>query len=270
MMVEKKSGATTVRRHHANIRKALQHAVKMDLISSNPADKVEKPKQQPFIAGFYNDDELNLLFKKVKGSKLELPIIVAAFYGLRRSEVLGLKWNAIDFKKKTLTIRHTIAKVMDDNGNTRLLQKDRTKNKSSFRTLPLIPQVEDLLLRKQDQDQEYRRACRSAYSKKYTDYIFVDELGMLLNPDYLTAGFPHLLEKHGLRKIRLHDLRHSCASLLLKNGVSMKAIQDWLGHSSFSTTANLYAHLDFDSKLDTATTIGNTLTIHLPFSQNMS
>lgn len=173
-------------------------------------------------------------------------------------------WSAIDFKQKTLTIRHTVSEILDDNGKAYLLQKDRTKNKSSFRTLPLIPQVEELLLRKKAQDQEYMKICRGAYSKKFIDYVFVDELGVLLKPDYLTRGFPNMLEEHGLRKIRFHDLRHSCASLLLKRGVSMKAIQDWLGHSNFSTTANLYAHLDYDSKLDTATAIGGALAIHIP------
>jgi len=91
----------------------------------------------------------------------------------------------------------------------------------------------------------------------------VDELGVLLKPDYLTRGFPNLLEKHGLRKIRLHDLRHSCASLLLKSGVSMKAIQEWLGHSNFGTTANLYAHLEYESKQGSADAIGGALAIHL-------
>jgi len=113
------------------------------------------------------------------------------------------------------------------------------------------------------------KACRSSYSKKYTDYVFVDELGVLLRPDYLTSGFPYLLEKYGLRRIRLHDLRHSCASLLLKSGVSMKAIQDWLGHSNFATTANLYAHLDYASKIVTATTIGSALTINMPSLLNV-
>jgi len=261
MMTEQKCSASTVRRHHANIRKALQHAVKTDLIATNPADKVEKPKQQPFIAGFYNGENLNLLFEKAKGTKLELPIIVSAFYGLRRSEVLGLKWSAVDFKRKTLTICHTVTEVLDDNGNKYLVQKDRTKSKSSFRTLPLIPQVEEALLRKKAEDEKYKKICRNSYSKQYADYVFVDELGVLLNPEYLTKGFPNLLDKHGLRRIRYHDLRHSCASLLLNNGVSMKAIQEWLGHSHFSTTANFYAHLDYDSKRDSANAIGDALMI---------
>ena len=80
----------------------------------------------------------------------------------------------------------------------------------------------------------------------------LDEMGNILKPDYLSTGFASLLEKNDMRHIRFHDLRHTCASLLLKNGVPMKQIQEWLGHSDFSTTANIYAHLDFNSKLDSA------------------
>ena len=99
---------------------------------------------------------------------------------------------------------------------------------------------------------DFETKNRKCYNKKYLDYICVDEMGTLISPHYLTSAFPKLLEKNGLRKIRFHDLRHSCASLLLTNGVSMKQIQEWLGHSDFSTTANVYAHLDFNSKLSSA------------------
>ena len=84
-------------------------------------------------------------------------------------------------------------------------------------------------------------------------------MGNLINPDYITDAFPRFLEKNNLRRIRFHDLRHSCASLLLANGVAMKQIQEWLGHSDFSTTANIYAHLDFNSKLASADAMVNGL-----------
>ena len=76
----------------------------------------------------------------------------------------------------------------------------------------------------------------------------MDEIGNIISPNYVTTAFSKLLEKNGMRHIRYHDLRHSCASLMLANGVPMKQIQEWLGHSDFSTTANIYAHLDYRSK----------------------
>lgn len=94
------------------------------------------------------------------------------------------------------------------------------------------------------------RVCGNCYNKEYKDYICVDEMGNLPEPGYITSDFPKLLAKNELRHIRFHDLRHTCASMLLKNGVPMKQIQEWLGHSDFSTTANIYAHLDYAAKLN--------------------
>ena len=89
----------------------------------------------------------------------------------------------------------------------------------------------------------------------------VDSLGVLLKPDYLTQHFEIIIKKNNLKKIRYHDLRHSCASLLLANGVSLKEIQDWLGHLDYSTTANIYSHLEYGAKLKSAGKISETLNI---------
>lgn len=137
--------------------------------------------------------------------------------------------------------------------------QDITKTKSSMRTLPLIPAFKELLQHKKQQQNEFQRMCGKSYNKDYLGYICVDEMGRLLSPHYLTEAFAKLLKKHGLRKIRYHDLRHSCASLLLANGVPMKQIQEWLGHSDFSTTANVYAHLECNSKRLSAAAMTNGL-----------
>ncbi len=244
--------------YHANIHKALKYAVKNDLIPSNPADKVERPKKNRFVGSFYDSDEVEKLFAVAKGTKLEIPIFLGAFYGLRRSEAIGLKWSAIDFQNDTISIRHTVTCCNLD-GKTVQIANDTTKTKSSMRTLPLVPAFKELLLAQKKQQEEYRRLCGRSYDKQYLDYICVDEMGHLISPHYLTSAFPKLLAQNGLRHIRFHDLRHSCASLLLSNGVSMKQIQEWLGHSDFSTTANVYAHLDYNAKLSSADAMVNGL-----------
>ena len=101
--------------------------------------------------------------------------------------------------------------------------------------------------------------CGRSYIKDYLEYVCVNEIGDLIKPHYVTESFPKLLKAKGMRQIRYHDLRHSCASLLLANGVPMKQIQEWLGHSDFSTTANIYAHLDYSSKLTSADAMLNGL-----------
>lgn len=250
--------ANSVIHYHANIHKALKYAVNIDLIPSNPADKIERPKKDRFVGSFYDSDEVEALFAAAKGTHLEIPIFLGAFYGLRRSEALGLKWSAIDFQNNTITIRHTVTSCEID-GKRVEVARDTTKTKTSMRTLPLVPEFKDKLLSLKAQQEEYRRVCGKCYNKKYLDYICVDEMGALISPNYLTSAFPKLLEKNGLRRIRFHDLRHSCASLLLSNGVPMKQIQEWLGHSDFSTTANVYAHLDYNSKLSSADAMVNGL-----------
>ena len=97
-----------------------------------------------------------------------------------------------------------------------------------------------------------KQVCGNCYNHEYDGFVFVDELGERMRASYLTSAFPKFLEDHGLRRMRFHDLRHSCASLLLANGVPLKHIQEWLGHSDFTTTANIYAHLDYKSKITSA------------------
>ena len=246
--------ANTVIHRHANIRKALQHAFKLGLIDTNPADRIERPKKEKFVGSVYEEDELNRLFEIVKGDPIELGVILGAFYGLRRSEAVGLKWDAIDFKKKTITIRHTVTQATID-GKSKIIQKDRTKTKSSYRSLPLVPPFEELLHRLKAQQELNQKLCGRSYCKKYTGYIYVNEIGELVKLGYLTQHFPLILQKNGMRKIRFHDLRHSCASLLYANGVSLKEIQEWLGHSDISTTSNIYTHLNFTSKVASANAI---------------
>ena len=254
----KRVSASTVIHYHSLLHKALKYAVKIELIDSNPADRVERPKKERFIGDFYDSGEVQKLFEAVKDSKLEIPVFLGAFYGLRRSEAIGLKWDAIDFENNTITIRHTVTSCQID-GKRVQVARDTTKTKSSMRTLPLVPAFRELLLQKKAQQEEYRRVCGRSYDKRYLGYICVNEMGTLISPHYLTEAFPKMLEKNGLRRIRYHDLRHSCASLLLANGVPMKQIQEWLGHSDFSTTANVYAHLDYNSKLSSADAMVNGL-----------
>lgn len=248
LLVNLGRSANTVKHHHANIRKALQSAVISDYIPSNPADRIEKPKIKPYIASVYNKDELQELFSVCEGKSLELPVLMASYYGLRCGEVCGLRWDAIDFREGTIAIKHVISKGLDENDKEVLIKRNRTKNKSSYRTLPLIPFIKEKLLERKAWNEEKSKRHGNSYNKAHTDYVFVGKLGALLTPTNLSRYFRELLADYGLRHIRFHDLRHSCASLLLANGISMKEIQDWLGHSSYSTTANIYAHLDSQSK----------------------
>ena len=260
-LYSKELTGNTVLHYHNVLRKALQIALKLDLILSNPADRVERPKKEQFIGSFYSQAELNTLFTLIKDDPLQIVIYLASFYGLRRSEVLGLKWDAFDFDNKTITIKHKAIETRKDNKRVILL-KDKTKNQSSYRTLPLVDDIIVILQEHKKQIDENKKLCGNSYNKKYLDYICVDSMGKLFRPEYVTDHFTLIMNKNKdiLRKIRFHDLRHSCASLLLAKGIPMKEIQDWLGHSTYSTTANIYAHLEKDTKNKSANVLSNVLT----------
>lgn len=243
--------ANTVIHYHAVIHRALKYAVKIKTIQSNPAVNVERPRKEKFIGSFYDKKEINTLFDIIQGHPLEVAIKLAAFYGLRREEIIGLKWTAIDFESNTLTIQHTVTEC-NLNGKHIEVASDTAKTDSSLRTMPLVTNFREMLLAKKEKQEHYRKLCGRSYCKEYLDYIFINEMGERWKPRYLSDGFKRILEQNGLRRIRFHDLRHTCASLLLANNVPMKKIQEWLGHSDFSTTANIYAHLDYQSKISSA------------------
>ena len=241
----------TVIHYHANIHKALKYAVKMDLIPFNPADKVERPKKQRYIADYYRQEELERLLEASKDHPYSLLIQMTAFYGLRRSEALGLKWDAIDFERGTISVIRTVTTITVE-GKQMEIEQQSAKTKSSLRTLPLIGSFREYFLQVKEAQELNKQICGNCYNHEYDGFVFVDELGERMRANYLTSAFPKFLEDHGLRRMRFHDLRHSCASLLLANGVPLKHIQEWLGHSDFTTTANIYAHLDYKSKITSA------------------
>ena len=241
----------TVIHYHAIIHSALKYAVKTDMLVQNVADKVDRPKKNSFQPVFLSAEEMQKMFEALRGTKLELPVLVAAFYGFRRGEVLGLKWDAIDFERGTISVIRTVTTITLDGKQTEIEQQS-AKTKSSLRTLPLIGSFREYFLQVKEPQELNKQICGNCYNHEYDGFVFVDELGERMRANYLTSAFPKFLESHGLRRMRFHDLRHSCASLLLANGVPLKHIQEWLGHSDFTTTANIYAHLDYKSKITSA------------------
>ncbi len=241
----------TVIHYHAVIHSALKYAVKTDMLIQNVADKVDRPRKNSFQPVFLSADEMQKMFEALRGTKLELPVLVAAFYGLRRGEVVGLKWDAIDFEQGTISVKRTVTSTIID-GKYQEFEQQSAKTKSSLRTLPLIGSFREYFMQVKEAQELNKQVCGNCYNYEYDGFVFVDELGERMRVEYLTNAFPKFLESHGLRRMRFHDLRHSCASLLLANGVPLKHIQEWLGHSDFTTTANIYAHLDYKSKITSA------------------
>lgn len=241
----------SVRMHKNILHQTLNLAVKNKLLPSNLCQFVELPKQERSGANFYSAEQLQKLFDAVRGEPLYPVVKIAALYGLRRSEVLGLKWDSIDFENERLTIKHTVSKV------TKTVEKDKTKTAASYRSFPLTPEAVGIFRAALAAEDENRRLFKKGYQKN--DYVFKWADGHPFSPDYVTKEFSKLLKKSGLPHIRFHELRHSCASLLLNNGFTLKDVQEWMGHSDIKMTANIYGHIDTARKQGMADMLSGTL-----------
>lgn len=252
--------ANTVKHEHANIHKALEYAVKMDLIPYNVSDRVELPKVEKYVPEYFKESEILDFLEKTKDHKLALLFQIAIFYGMRKEEIVGLTWDEIDFDNNCFTIGNTVKKV-SINGKRELLIERKTKNRSSYRTMPLNPVIKEKLLILRKKQEENKKICGDCYDYTYDGYVFVDPMGALYEPDYVYNAFKKVLNKYGFKNIRFHDLRHSCASLMVTKGDGINNVQKWLGHSDIGTTANIYAHLDYQSKVESAEKMSGILPI---------
>ena len=233
------------------LHQTLDEAIRDEIITSNPCSLLRLPPTQRPEAKFYSVEQLNALLDAVKEEPLYPVIKTAIVYGLRRSELLGLKWDSIDFDNGTLTIKHTVVKVSET------IEKDKTKSKSSHRSFPLLPEMREIFLQIRAEQKENRKLFSKAYVK--SDYVFCWPDGRPFSPDYVSKGFSGLLKRKGFSHIRFHELRHSCASLLINQGFTLKDVQEWMGHSDISVTADIYGHLETKRKQDMASRMASCI-----------
>ena len=245
-------------RFYAAIKQCLDTAVRKDYIPRNPLDRVDRPKRSKFHPSFCSAEEIKKMLECAKDDPCYFPILLAACYGVRRSEAIGLKWSSIDFENNQLHINHK-AYEQKVKGKTVVTISNELKSDNSRRTLPLIPLVREELLRHREQHKEYKKAFRRQYNRQWEDFVCVNPRGEIIRPNYVTSHFKQFLKKNGLREVRFHDLRHSCASFLVAQGISMKTVQLWMGHANFQITADTYSHLETSALQKPASTISDLL-----------
>ena len=243
--------ARSLRLHMNVINQTMTLARKNGLINSNPCEFVKLPKTQRYEYDFYSVEEMTKLFETAKDDVLYPLIRITALYGLRRSELLGLQWDSIDFENGRLTIKHTVSKV------TKTIAKDKTKNASSFRSFPLTKEAYKIFADAKEREAENRKLFGNAYNE--SNYVFKWDDGRAFTPDYVSKHFAKILKKNNLRHIRFHELRHSCASMLINSGYALKDVQEWLGHADIKMTANIYGHLDVARKMNIANMLDESL-----------
>ncbi|MBR3997526.1 MAG: site-specific integrase [Clostridia bacterium] len=202
-----------LKKHKTVMNMVFEDALIAELINRNPVEHVPLPKkddEETRERVFLTIEEANTMLEAFRGHELQALVYTTLYYGLRRSEVLGLKWDAVDFEKNTLKIQHTVVK------NRSVIAKDSTKSVASRRTYPLIPEVREVLLQLKEQQKDNKAMFGSEYDKN--DYIFVWPDGHLYRPDYVTRSFKKVLVRNGLPNMRFHDIRHSTASILYDTG----------------------------------------------------
>lgn len=235
LMDEKKLSPNTVIKHHNLLTNTLNAAERQEYITKNPMRAVSPPKKRQREAKFYTPEQLGILLDKAVGTRLELPVFICAYLGLRRGELCGLRWSDVDLEHKTITIENTRTQA-----GKKEIEKG-SKTASSTRTLYLPDTLCDML----KAAKENQQACRAEYKNAYddNDYVVVMEDGRPFRPNYLSELFGKFLADNGLPKIVLHELRHTFASLSNQAGIPAYNIGKALGHSTPATTQKIYTHL---------------------------
>jgi len=226
----------TVQKIHTVLHKALTQALKWNMIPRNAADVVKAPRPVPEEMHPLSPDEARNLIEAARGDKLEAPYILAVHTGMRQGELLGLKWEDVDLNEGVIHIRRTVVR----SGGRISLGEPKTKG--SRRPVHLTgAAVEALKAHLERQLEDIERL-----GDLYRDHglVFTSEVGTLINPSNLRRrSCAPLLQRAGLPRIRFHDLRHTCAKLLLSRNVHPKYVQELLGHATVAITLDTYSHV---------------------------
>jgi integrase len=227
--------STTVLQHHRVLREALQHAVHENLLAVNPAGRVRPPKRQRREMRALDEHQALALIEHARETRLYVPVLLATLTGMRRGEILAVRWSDVDLEASTLTVRRSLEETRAG------LRFKEPKSRSAIRTLDLPPLLVDALRSHRAQQAKQRLALGRVWHDEQLVCPAAD--GSPWRPNSLTPAFRMLIRRLDLPCVRFHDLRHTHASLLLRQGVHPKIVSERLGHSGVGITLDTYTHL---------------------------
>lgn len=234
-MIAKGLSAKNIKDTYNNINAAMKKAVVLRMIPYNPCEGVSLPKVKRYRAKVYDITNIHKLLELAKGTDMYLPVFLCVTFGLRRGELPALRWSDIDFKTKTLSVRNNM--VRGENG---FIIK-APKSEAGIRDIRFGEDT--LAVLGAARKQYFADMCSYGTGFQNLNFVIRQEDGSPLKPDSMTQKWERFIEHHNLPKIRLHDLRHSNATMLIMSGVSPKVVQQRLGHSDVNITLNTYTHV---------------------------
>ncbi|MGB3926504.1 MAG: site-specific integrase [Caldicoprobacterales bacterium] len=225
----------TVQKIHRILRKALDVAVKTQLIKQNPADLVDTPKAKKYKPNIYDEKEFLTLLKTAEGTEHHIPILLAGGLGMRRGEIFGLKWRNVDFKNCKISVTQQLIPT------SKGLVYDNPKTYSGTRIIEVPKYIIDLLKKQKKRQKEYKIFYGPEYVEN--DLVCCKPNGEPVNPSTYSHRFANFLKENGLKHIRFHDLRHFNGTIMLKYNIPVKVASQRLGHSTTAITQDIYQHV---------------------------
>jgi integrase len=227
---------STVQKIHTVLHKALDQAVRWSLVPHNPTEIVKAPRSAPEEIRPLNREQTKTFLEVARGERFEALYVLSVTTGLRQGELLGLKWDDVDLENHLVRVRRTLVR-----NNGRLFLGE-PKTKRSRRTVRLTETATEALKEHLARQLEQMECLGDLYEDQ--GLVFATQRGTLVNPSNLRKrSFTPLLEKTGLPTIRFHDLRHTCATLLLSRNVNPKIVSEMLGHATIAITLDTYSHV---------------------------
>ena len=237
----------TIRKHYILLKSIFTSLFRENIIEKNIFSDIEIPKENKYIideSNIYSKKEIVKLLDLIKGTELELPIKLSLFLGLRRGEIVGLKWKNVFLEESYLYICNNITRV------GKITSEKRPKSNSSIRKIGFDEYIKKLLIIQSEKQREL-----SNNGKTHFEYVLSNNDGSNVNPDRISKKFYNIISKYNLRKIRFHDLRHTFASIANATGMTIYDISKVLGHSDVTVTSKVYIHLLEDTHKNVITAV---------------
>ena len=230
----------------------MKQAVKLRMIAYNPCEGVTLPKRKKYKSNVYDTEMISKLLDLARGTDIYIPILLCVSAGLRRGEMLALGWDNVDFEKGIISIQRNLVR-----GEDGYIIK-APKSESGIRDIHLGREVMEELRKAKVQHFSQMMESGIAFNQKYNFVVRQDD-GSPFTPDAMTRKWKRFITRHKLPNIRLHDLRHSHATALIKAGVNPRVVQERLGHADVSITLNTYTHVLPEMDIDAAEKIDNMI-----------